>query len=93
MGYRGKPYGGVFLLSLKDLQSKLAELARSSGLASLELAQLLASHALALVQDWYVKRWKYIKLGVSIDEFADSFCALANLRGRLPRRARATGGA
>jgi hypothetical protein len=35
-----------------------------------------ASHALALEQDWYVKRWKYAKLGVTIDEFADSVCGL-----------------
>jgi AcrR family transcriptional regulator len=71
---------GVAKAADLHFQSKLAELARSSGLANHEDAQLLASHALALVQDWYVKRWKYVKLGVGIDEFADSVCELLKVR-------------
>jgi AcrR family transcriptional regulator len=57
-------------------QAKLAELAQASGAASPAVAPLFASHALALVQDWYVKRWKYVNLDVSIDEFAQSVCRL-----------------
>lgn len=57
-------------------QNKLAELALASGARSPEVATLLASHALALAQDWYVKRWKYVKLGIDIDDFAESICRL-----------------
>lgn len=70
---------GVAKTADLHFQSKLAELARASGVERPLGAQLFASHALALVQDWYVKRWKYVKLGVSIDEFADSVCALLDL--------------
>jgi AcrR family transcriptional regulator len=38
---------------------------------------LLAAHCLALMQDWYVKRWKYRAGKVEVDDFADSVVALA----------------
>ncbi len=31
----------------------------------------VASAVKALLQDWYVKRWKYAKRGVSVDQYAD----------------------
>lgn len=55
-------------------QGRIAELIVSSGLHRPEVAALCASHAMALAQDWYVKRWKYVKLAVSIDKFAASVC-------------------
>lgn len=57
-------------------QDKLAELALASGAQRPAMATLLASHALALAQDWYVKRWKYSKLGIDIDDFAENVCRL-----------------
>ncbi|MEJ2800791.1 helix-turn-helix domain-containing protein [Comamonadaceae bacterium PP-2] len=66
-------------------QSKLAELALASGVHTPQTATLFASHALALAQDWYVKRWKYVKLEVTIDAFADSVCLV--LAGRQPSNA------
>jgi AcrR family transcriptional regulator len=37
---------------------------------------LLAAHCLALMQDWYVKQWKYRAAKVEVDAFADSIVAL-----------------
>jgi AcrR family transcriptional regulator len=71
---------GVAKAADLHFQLKLAELAAIAGAASPQAAQLFASHALALVQDWYVKRWKYVKLGVSIDEFADSVCEMLRVQ-------------
>ena len=42
---------------------------------------LLAGHLMAMLEDWYVKRWKYRAAGVSPDQFADSVVQLA--RGYL----------
>jgi len=42
---------------------------------------MLASHCLALFQDWYVKRWKYRAAKVSVDDFADS--TVRTVRGYL----------
>jgi AcrR family transcriptional regulator len=33
---------------------------------------LLAAHILAMLQDWYVKRWKYGAAKVHVDDYADS---------------------
>lgn len=62
-------------------QQKLAELILASGNQDMEASTLLSSHALALAQDWYVKRWKYVKLGIGIDAFADSVCRLVDKPG------------
>ncbi len=37
---------------------------------------LLAAHCLALMQDWYVKRWKYRAAKVDVDTYADSTVAM-----------------
>ena len=42
---------------------------------------LIASHTVALFQDWYVKPWKYRAAKVHVDDFADSMLAL--LRSHL----------
>lgn len=34
-------------------------------------AQLMASVTKAMLQDWYVKRWKYAKRGINVDQYAD----------------------
>lgn len=43
--------------------------------------ELLASHIMAMFQDWYVKRWKYRAADISPDQFADS--AVRLMRGYL----------
>lgn len=55
-------------------QGRIAELIAASGEQRPEAATLCAAHAMTLAQDWYVKRWKYAKLAISIDTFADSVC-------------------
>ncbi len=42
---------------------------------------LLAAHILSMLQDWYLKRWKYRAAKVGVDEFADS--VLLFLRSHL----------
>lgn len=49
-----------------NFQNKLEDL--------LEGNALLASHAMALIQDWHVKHWKYRH--TDIDNFASSVCGL-----------------
>lgn len=65
-------------------QNRLAERALASGNYDAETTTLYASHALALAQDWYVKRWKYAKLGIGIDEFADSVIQILRAQSSRP---------
>ncbi len=46
-------------------------------------ATLLAGHFLALLQDWYLKRWKYGAAKVQVDDFADSVIGV--IRSHLRR--------
>jgi AcrR family transcriptional regulator len=55
-----------------QLQQELQNLVVEADLAAPEQAALVAAHLQALVQDWYVKRWKYKAQRVSVDAFADS---------------------
>lgn len=55
-----------------QLQQELQLLVTEAGLAMPEQAALVAAHLQALVQDWYVKRWKYKAQRISVDVFADS---------------------
>ncbi|HMA86602.1 MAG TPA: TetR/AcrR family transcriptional regulator, partial [Desulfosalsimonadaceae bacterium] len=41
------------------------------GVFSLENPVLTATVIKAMLQDWYVKRWKYSRRRVSVDEYAD----------------------
>jgi AcrR family transcriptional regulator len=50
----------------------IARLIEATGTVSSEKAFLLAAHCMAMVQDWYVKPWKYHSAKISPDEFADS---------------------
>ena len=50
--------------------------------------ELTASMIKAMQQEWYLKRWKYRKLKVSVDQFADhliclveAFCLVPELIG------------
>lgn len=47
---------------------------------------LIASHILALFQDWYVKRWKYRAAKVHVDDFADSVVTLVRSYLKSPAR-------
>ena len=62
------------------IEKHLAQLLTSPSRLSTSESQLLASHALSLVQDWHLKRWKYNAAEVSVDAFADSVVALIRLR-------------
>jgi AcrR family transcriptional regulator len=51
---------------------QIAKLIESTGKFSADAAFLLASHCMAFMQDWYVKRWKYHAAKIGVDQFADS---------------------
>lgn len=53
-------------------QEQIARQIKESGTTDARRTRLLASHYQALIQDWYVKRWKYKSQGVTVDEFANS---------------------
>jgi AcrR family transcriptional regulator len=54
------------------IQNRIAAIIVQCALRPDDNADLLASHFLALSQDWYIKRWKYRAAGVGVDHFADS---------------------
>lgn len=58
-------------------QQELARLVHAAKAAPESEVDLFASHCLALMQDWYVKRWKYAQLQIKVDEFANSVCSIA----------------
>lgn len=60
-----------------SFQDELSRLFVESGLSDEGNAYLRAAHCMALIQDWYVKRWKYQQQQVSVDTFANSVCHLA----------------
>lgn len=57
-------------------QQELSRLAQATKAMTASEADLFASHCLALIQDWYVKRWKYTQLRINVDTFADSLCLM-----------------
>ena len=65
--------------------SQIAVLIEATGKFSSDAAFLLASHCMAFVQDWYVKRWKYHAAKIGVDEFADS--AVRLIRSHIDPRA------
>lgn len=60
-------------------QEMLARLIVEATGCNEESAKLLASHLVALVQDWHLKRWKYRQLKVGVDDFAESLSALFDM--------------
>lgn len=62
------------------IELQLAQLLQAQGGLTTGESQLLAAHALAMVQDWHLKRWKYKAAGVGIDAFADSVIGLVRAR-------------
>lgn len=62
------------------LEKHMAQMLATQPHLSAAQSQLLASHALAMVQDWHLKQWKYAAAGVTVDAFADSVVALVRAR-------------
>jgi AcrR family transcriptional regulator len=58
----------------------LARLIEATGSFTPEQAFLLAAHCMALVQDWYVKPWKYNSAKIDADAFADSIVQFVRAR-------------
>lgn len=62
------------------IERHLAQLLATQSTLTAKESQLLASHALSIVQDWHLKRWKYSAAEVHVDRFADSVVALVRAR-------------
>lgn len=61
-------------------QSHMAMLLDATGAMPAADAHLMAAHCMALMHDWYLKRWKFRKAGVTPDSFADSVVRLVRMR-------------
>jgi AcrR family transcriptional regulator len=57
-------------------QKDISQLIVASGVQDYACAEMAAAHCQAVIQDWYVKRWKYKQLNLSVDAFADSVSQL-----------------
>lgn len=68
--------------SEQSIENQLAAMIAALGCLSARDGQLLAAHALAVVQDWHLKRWKYRAGKIAIDAFADSVVELVRARLR-----------
>lgn len=64
-------------------QANIAALIESTEKFSGDDASLLAAHCMALIEDWYVKRWKYRATKTSVDHFAQSVVNLVRSRFEL----------
>ena len=49
----------------------ILEEGQNEGAFSVASREMTASAIKALMQDWYLKPWKYSRRGISIDEYAD----------------------
>jgi len=76
-------------LETERLFMDIIEQGRTRGLFAVEDSLLTASVIKAMVQDWYVKRWKYAKRKVSVDQYA-SF-VVSCVEGFCLRRERGAG--
>jgi AcrR family transcriptional regulator len=81
LGYKQKERAKAGELETEKLFADIIEEGRVQGLFMVRDSLLVASVIKAMVQDWYVKRWKYAKRNVTVDqyaklvvEFVEAFC-------------------
>ena len=58
-------------LYTEQLFCDILEQGQAEGVFQLESSVLMASVIKAMLQDWYLKRWKYSRRKISIDTYAD----------------------
>lgn len=66
-----------------DFQSAMARQIRQVREMGDREAFLLAAHLQSVIQDWYVKRWKYRAEKIGVDEFANSLSAMVAAQLRV----------
>ncbi|ART57363.1 hypothetical protein CBP36_20880 (plasmid) [Acidovorax carolinensis] len=66
-----------------DFQAAMARQIRQVRGMSDREAFLLAAHLQSVIQDWYVKRWKYRAEKIGVDEFANSLTAMVAAQLRV----------
>lgn len=77
-----KSIGGE--LATEQLFADILESGSESGIFSVDRPRLAAAAIKALLQDWYVKRWKYSRRRITVDAYADFVIAFVEsaVRGR-----------
>ncbi len=58
-------------LATEQMFADILEKGAEGGFFKLDPSQLTASAIKALLQDWYVKRWKYTRRRITVDAYAD----------------------
>lgn len=58
-------------LATERIFIRIIEDGNDAGDFQVESPQLMASAIKAMLQDWYLKRWKYQRRNISVDEYAD----------------------
>jgi AcrR family transcriptional regulator len=58
-------------LSLEKVFENIIEQGQAEGVFNTPNGQLTASVIQAMLQDWYLKRYKYAKRGISVDQYAE----------------------
>ena len=66
-----KSFKGAAILSELKMEDKIYHLIRAHGSLPDEKAQLTSSLVKAMLQDWYLKRWKYKKRKINVDKYAE----------------------
>ena len=66
-----KSFKGAAIQSEIKMEDKIFQLIKNNNSLSTEKAQLTASLVKAMLQDWYLKRWKYKKRKISVDKYAE----------------------
>ncbi len=81
LGYAEKKKSMTAEIETEKLFARIIEEGMNRGVFVVRDSLLTASVIKAMVQDWYVKRWKYAKRQVSVDRYAsfvvecvESFC-------------------
>jgi len=70
LGEKQKERAKAGELETENLFAHILEEGRGKGFFAVEDSQMTASAIKTMVQDWYVKRWKYAKRKVSVDRYA-----------------------
>ena len=71
-----KAFKGAAIQSEIKMEDKIFHLIEASNKLPKDKAQLTASLVKAMLQDWYLKRWKYKKRKVSADKYAEQVVAI-----------------
>jgi len=68
-------------LQTEAIFSNIIERGMASGAFAIKDAQMVAAGIKALLQDWYLKRWKYSRRKISVDAYAEFVISMVSAYG------------